>query len=71
MEQIALNYSAEPERHYYSVSELTTAMRGLFTEYFADIWVAGEITNMKLAASGHYYFTLRIKKRSCAAFVTA
>lgn len=34
-------------------------MRGLFTEYFADIWVAGEITNMKLAASGHYYFTLK------------
>lgn len=57
MEQIALNWPVEP--HYYSVNELTTAMRGLFTEYFTDIWVAGEISGTKLAASGHYYFTLK------------
>jgi exodeoxyribonuclease VII large subunit len=57
LEQIALNWNPEP--HYYSVSELATAMRGLFTEYFQDIWVAGEISGAKLAASGHYYFTLK------------
>ncbi|MEQ1886650.1 MAG: exodeoxyribonuclease VII large subunit [Bryobacteraceae bacterium] len=57
MEQIALNWTPEP--HFISVSELTTAMRGLFTEYFQDIWVAGEISGVKLAASGHYYFTLK------------
>ncbi len=34
-------------------------MRGLFSEYFTDIWVAGEISGTKLAASGHYYFTLK------------
>ena len=62
MEQIALNYSAEPDRHYYSVSELATAMRGLFSEYFTDIWVAGEISGVKLPASGHYYFTLKDKE---------
>jgi len=57
VEQIALNWAPEP--HFYSVSELTTAMRGLFSEYFTDIWVAGEISGTKLAASGHYYFTLK------------
>ncbi|MEQ1946668.1 MAG: exodeoxyribonuclease VII large subunit [Bryobacteraceae bacterium] len=57
MEQIALNWTPEP--HFFSVSELTTAMRGLFTEYFQDIWVAGEISGVKLAVSGHYYFTLK------------
>jgi len=62
LEQIAFTYAAEPERHYYSVSELTTAMRGLFSEYFTDIWVAGEISGTKLAASGHYYFTLKDKE---------
>lgn len=57
MEQISLNWSPEP--HYFSVSELATALRGVFTEYFKDIWVAGEISGVKLYPSGHYYFTLK------------
>lgn len=57
MEQIALNWSPEP--HYFSVSELANALRGVFTEYFQDIWVAGEISGVKLYPSGHYYFTLK------------
>src|SRR5262249_52991889 len=57
MEQIALDWTPEP--HYYSVGELTTALRGVFSEYFTDIWVAGEISGTKLAPSGHYYFTLK------------
>ena len=57
VEQIALDWTPEP--HYFSVSELTTALRGVFTEYFKDIWVAGEISGVKLASSGHYYFTLK------------
>jgi exodeoxyribonuclease VII large subunit len=57
MEQIALNWAPEP--HYFSVSELTGAMRGLLAEHFTDIWVAGEISGVKLPASGHYYFTLK------------
>ena len=57
MEQIAINWGPEP--HYFSVSELTPAMRGLLTEHFTDIWVAGEISGVKLPASGHYYFTLK------------
>ena len=57
VEQIALDWTPEP--HYFSVTELATALRGVFTEYFRDIWVAGEISGVKLAASGHYYFTLK------------
>jgi exodeoxyribonuclease VII large subunit len=57
VEQIALDWTPEP--HYFSVSELSTALRGVFTEYFKDIWVAGEISGAKLAPSGHYYFTLK------------
>ena len=57
MEQIALDWTPEP--HYYTVGELTTALRGVFAEYFTDIWVAGEISGTKLAPSGHYYFTLK------------
>src|SRR5580692_680201 len=57
MEQISLSW--EPVRRTYTVSELTGGLRGLIAEHFTDIWVSGEISGTKLAASGHYYFTLR------------
>jgi exodeoxyribonuclease VII large subunit len=57
LEQIALNWGAEP--HFYSVSELTQEMRGMLSENFTDIWVSGEISGTRLPASGHYYFTLK------------
>jgi exodeoxyribonuclease VII large subunit len=57
LEQIALSWGPEP--NLYSVSELTQAMRGLLSDHFTDIWVAGEISGTRLPASGHYYFTLK------------
>jgi exodeoxyribonuclease VII large subunit len=57
VEQIALNW--EPERRYYTVSELAGEMRAMLGQEFSDIWVSGEISGAKLAASGHYYFTLK------------
>src|ERR1700686_952077 len=57
MEQIALNW--EPVRRTFTVSELTGELRSALLERFTDIWVAGEISGVKLAASGHYYFTLK------------
>lgn len=69
MEQIALSWDP-PQPHYYSVSELAIALRGVFTEYFSDVWVAGEISGVKLAPSGHYYFTLKDQNAQlrCACF---
>jgi exodeoxyribonuclease VII large subunit len=57
MEQIALDW--EPVRRTFTVSELTGELRSALYERFTDIWVAGEISGVKLAASGHYYFTLK------------
>jgi exodeoxyribonuclease VII large subunit len=57
VEQIALNWGAEP--NLYSVSDLTAALRDTLTREFSDIWVSGEISGTKLPASGHYYFTLK------------
>jgi exodeoxyribonuclease VII large subunit len=57
MEQLAFNLA--PEREIYTVSEVNSIIRGLLEETFADVWVAGEISNAKLAPSGHYYFTLK------------
>lgn len=57
MEQIDINWGLAPA--FYSVTELTGAIRGLLSDHFTDIWVAGEISGTRVPASGHYYFTLK------------
>ena len=57
MEQIDINWALAPA--FYSVTDLNGAIRGLLTDQFTDIWVAGEISGTRVPASGHYYFTLK------------
>lgn len=57
MEQIAFRF--EPARRVFTVAELNAAIHGLLEREFSDIWVAGEISGTRVAASGHYYFTLK------------
>ncbi|MBZ5623902.1 MAG: exodeoxyribonuclease VII large subunit [Acidobacteriia bacterium] len=59
MEQFALEFDLAPQRRIYTVSELNTAIRAVLDSEFQDIWVSGEISGLKLATSGHYYFTLK------------
>ena len=49
----------ETERRPLSVSELTAQVRGALENRFASVWVEGEISNFRQAASGHWYFTVR------------
>jgi exodeoxyribonuclease VII large subunit len=42
-----------------TVSQLTTSIRDLLADSFPDVWVLGEISGVRPAASGHYYFTLK------------
>ncbi len=49
-----------PERHIYTVRSLVTEIRlQVERTHTADLWVEGEITNLRPAASGHVYFTLK------------
>ncbi|MGH9656942.1 MAG: exodeoxyribonuclease VII large subunit, partial [Bryobacteraceae bacterium] len=57
MEQFVLQFA--PERRVYTVAELNAAIREVLDLEFSDVWVSGEISGVKLAASGHYYFTLK------------
>jgi len=68
MEQIAFRF--EPSRRVFTVAELNTAIHGLLEREFADVWVTGEISGTRLAASGHYYFTLKEQDAQlrCACF---
>ena len=45
--------------HIYTVSQLTQEIKGLLEEYFIDIWVEGEVSNVRVPPSGHIYFTLK------------
>jgi len=60
MEQLALAW--EPLRRTYTVAELNARIRMLLDSEFDDVWVAGEISGCRMAASGHCYFTLKDKE---------
>lgn len=57
MSQIPLNLV--PQRKIYTVAELSFAFKGLLETNFPDVWVTGEVSNFRAAASGHCYFTLK------------
>ena len=54
-----LAFTLEPERRVFRVSELNRAIQESFEDQFASVWVAGEISNCRVATSGHYYFALK------------
>ena len=43
----------------YSVSELVRRASQRLESRFADVWVEGEVSNLKTPSSGHCYFTLK------------
>ena len=49
----------DTERVIFSVSEITKRIKHLLEETFFDIWVRGEISNLRTASSGHIYFTIK------------
>jgi exodeoxyribonuclease VII large subunit len=52
----------EPATRIYTVSELTSDIKHLLEETFPFVWVSGEISNFRIPASGHFYFTLKDEK---------
>jgi exodeoxyribonuclease VII large subunit len=57
MTQPSLNFG--PLRKIYSVAELSLEIRNLLERQFPDVWVTGEVSNLRAAGSGHLYFTLK------------
>ena len=47
------------ERRIYTIAELTADIKVLLEEQFPFIWISGEISNFRVPASGHFYFTLK------------
>jgi exodeoxyribonuclease VII large subunit len=49
----------EQSRKVLSVSELTTQIKRLLEKQVGQVWVTGEVTNLRAQFSGHIYFTLK------------
>jgi exodeoxyribonuclease VII large subunit len=49
----------QPQIKHWSVTELTSHIRGVIEPAFTQVWVQGEISNYRPAASGHIYFSLK------------
>jgi exodeoxyribonuclease VII large subunit len=47
------------DRPVFTVSGLTERLKAVVEERFPIVWVEGEISNFKVYASGHAYFTLK------------
>ncbi len=52
-------FPTEATRKVLSVSELTAQVKRLLEKSVGQIWVTGEITNLRAQSSGHIYFTLK------------
>ncbi|MCX4025551.1 exodeoxyribonuclease VII large subunit [Endozoicomonas sp. SM1973] len=48
-----------PERQVLSVTKLNQQVRRLLEISLGQIWVEGEISNLAIPSSGHWYFTLK------------
>src|SRR3984957_16432720 len=61
MSQTSL-FNLMPERRTWKVSELTARIRELLEAALPEVWVEGEVSNCRMAQSGHCYFTLKDAK---------
>jgi len=52
-------FPTEATRRVLSVSELTTQVKRLLEKQVGQVWVTGEVTNLRVQSSGHIYFTLK------------
>jgi exodeoxyribonuclease VII large subunit len=61
-EQSLLAPAVEPRREtrrIWTVADLVGQVRANIEQTWADLWVHGEISNLRTAPSGHLYFTLK------------
>jgi exodeoxyribonuclease VII large subunit len=58
-EQLGFLFQAANTRRVWTVRDLVSAVRTALEREYTDVYVEGEISNLKPAESGHIYFTLK------------
>ena len=63
-------FSPEETRRVLTVAELTAQVKRVIEQQVGQVWVTGEITNLRAQSSGHIYFTLKdaAAQLSCVLF---
>ena len=61
-----MTHRPDPTPGVLTVSQLNQTVGRLLERSFPLTWVAGELSNVTSAASGHWYFTLKDAGRSGA-----
>jgi exodeoxyribonuclease VII large subunit len=56
-----------PSLPVLSVSQLAGRIRASLEDGFAVVWVAGEISNLRIPPSGHFYFSLKDERSQISA----
>ncbi len=62
MEPAPLHAKEESQPRVYTVSEITQDVRVVLESAFETVWIEGEISNLRVAASKHSYFVLKDDK---------
>ena len=57
--QSELFQSYEENSKIWKISEINSAIRKVLEQNFSQVWLRGEISNLKAHSSGHYYFQLK------------
>ena len=50
------------KRTVYTVSEINARLRQVIEGQFGDVWIEGEVSNLRRSSAGHIYFTLKERK---------
>jgi exodeoxyribonuclease VII large subunit len=66
-EGLPLFSDSKPETAAMTVSEITAKIKSNLEGEFFEVWVKGEISNLKAASSGHVYFSLKDDTANLAA----
>lgn len=69
MPQPPTSDASAPQKHILSVSEVTSRIKQLLENEFSLVWLEGEISNYRRAASGHSYFTLKDSNAQISAVI--
>jgi exodeoxyribonuclease VII large subunit len=72
MEQKNLDFGyprSSPEQRPFTVSELTARIQGVLETDFVLVLVEGELSNLNIATSGHWYFSLKDDRAAIRAVV--
>ena len=57
--QLDFTFQGAQQRRIWRVRDLVSAVRTHLEREYTDVWVEGEISNLRPAESGHLYFTLK------------